>query len=127
MNSTLEKGAEMTKKVGQRVRDFRTSIPQNLDQFANGLNIQRSHLWKIENGYIRISLEPLVNLHDNYGVDMNKLLTMKEEHDQLLSAMTEVRKCNDEEILELFTCIKAYLLSHNKDDLTVSNQVNNDE
>ncbi len=119
MKSTLANDKETIEKIGQRIKNIRVSMNKSMDEFSAGLNITKSHLWKIENGYIRPSLEPLINLHDKFGVDLNSLLSLSAEtDDQFLVTMNHIKSCSAEDKLELYTCLKNYLVSHDEKELS---------
>lgn len=66
-------------KLGERVRDLRTELNINQDDFARAANIHRTHIGKLENAQVDPSLSTLFKVAKTLDMTVAQLLSFGEE------------------------------------------------
>lgn len=65
----------LMKEIGQRLRELRRNKGYTQEQFSEKLGMSLNFYGKIERGEAKLSIEKLVLLYNDYGADINYLLT----------------------------------------------------
>lgn len=65
----------LMKEIGQRLRELRRNKGCTQEQFSEKLGMSLNFYGKIERGEAKLSIEKLVLLYNDYGADINYLLT----------------------------------------------------
>lgn len=65
----------LMKGIGQRLRELRRNKGYTQEQFSEKLGMSLNFYGKIERGEAKLSIEKLVLLYNDYGADINYLLT----------------------------------------------------
>lgn len=102
------------KKLGQRIKEERTSRHATREQMAEDLNISGSYLGLIERGERCLTLDTLVNIANYFKLSIDYLLrdSLESSDDRTADAWNKLTygKTNDEKqkLIEILSAINAY-------------------
>lgn len=73
----MNRQRDTIQEIGRRLLDERTRLKLTQHQVAESIGVSAQWYGKVERGHCRTSIEMLVALNQNFGIDLTYLLTGK--------------------------------------------------
>lgn len=102
--NTEKENKQINEEIGERLRNFRKSLNLSQNEFSAALDITDKQYGNIERGLSSLSLDKILRLNEEYGLDPTYLITGRKSPSDILSDY--IKDCPKDKIFDFEQMIR---------------------